>query len=162
VSEEELSPPLRARWWESVVLVGGFERAWAAAVWGVADGEADDFIGELIEHNLLSWDEAGRVYCLHDLVRDYAASRLCSASRQEAERGHARYCAAAFSRADDRFPKGCLAPAEALRWFDRVWPDVQAGFAWARERLEGDEEAARLCCEYGNRSSHARVLRQHA
>ncbi|HKI35203.1 MAG TPA: tetratricopeptide repeat protein [Gemmataceae bacterium] len=161
LSEELLPEPLRVRWRELVVLVGDFEAGWAAAVWGVDEATADGYLGALRCGSLLGWDGAARLYRLHDLVREYAGERLDGTARAEAERRHARYFCTLIADADDLFEKGGDATAEALCIFDRAWPNAQAGFACVRDRMEEDEEAARLCRDYVNRTSYIRDLRQH-
>jgi len=161
LSEELLPEPLRARWRELVVLVGDFEAGWAAAVWGTNEATADGYLGTLRRGSLLGWDCAAGLYRLHDLVREYAGERLDGTARAEAERRHARYFCKVIGDADDLYLKGGAAIAEALRGFDRTWPNAQAGFACVRVRLQDDAEAARLCCDYANRTPYLRELRQH-
>jgi tetratricopeptide (TPR) repeat protein len=161
LSEEQLPEPVRARWCELGVLVGGFEAAWAAAVWGADEATADGYLGTLRRGSLLDWDDETQTYRLHDLVRAYGRDRMDEATRSEAERRHARFFCQMIGDADDLYQKGGAVIAEALRVFDKAWLNAQAGCAWARARLQEDAEAARLCRDYANRSPYVRSLRQH-
>src|SRR5207248_8385789 len=91
LSEEALPEDLRSAWRILSVLVGGFEVGWAAAVWDVDADEAEDRLAALRRISLLEWDTQAQLYCLHDLVREYAASLLDPMQRLEAERRHGRF-----------------------------------------------------------------------
>ena len=143
------------------MLSGGFEASWAAAVWGVDETTAEDYLATLLEQSLLDWDDERQMYRLHDLVREYGRDRMDAAAREQALLRHARYFCEAVAEAENRYLSG-RDLAEVLRAFDRVWPDAQAGFAWAAQRPETDEEAARLLRDYPTRSLNIRLLRQHA
>jgi len=160
LSEEQLPELVRSKWPELSVLSGGFEASWAAAVWGVDETTAEDHLATLLEQSLLDWDDERQMYRLHDLVREYGRERMDAAAREGAEGRHARYFRDAVADAEGRFLKGAEIP-DALRAFDRAWPDAQAAFAWAGRRPETDEEAARLRRDYPNRSLNIRILRQH-
>lgn len=161
LSEEQLPPAVRSKWAELAVLVGGFETAWAAAVWGMDEEAADTALGDLVTNSLLDWDEKTQSYRLHDLIREYADRSLNGPTRLAAQRRHARHFCGLLASANEHYLKGGPAVAEALGRFDRAWPDAQAGFAWAMKHLSGDKEAAGLCCEYANGSPNVRNLRQH-
>ncbi len=160
LSEEQLPEPIRSKWRELSVLSGGLEASWAAAVWGVDETTAEDYLAPLLEQSLLDWDDERRMYRLHDLVREYGRDRLDPAAREEALRRHARYFCEVIAEAQNGFMAGKDVSA-ALRAFARAWPDARAGFDWAAGRPESDDEATRLRRDYPNRSLHIRILRQH-
>jgi tetratricopeptide (TPR) repeat protein len=161
LSEEQLSGPLRERWRELAVLVGGFEAGWTTRVWGVDIGTADAWLGTLLEHSLLEWDVESRFYRLHDLVRDYAREQLSGEVRVEAEHRHAVYFRDLLHEIETVYLEGGERMAEAVRRLDRMWGNAQAGYGWAQSRMSGDHEAAHLCVSYPETGIYLLSLRLH-
>jgi tetratricopeptide (TPR) repeat protein len=162
LSEETLPEPLWTRWRELALLAGGFELAWAAAVWDVDEETAEDRVAALRKISLLRWDADTRFYRLHDLVREYAAERLTGAEREAAARRHAEFFCQVLCDAHELYLKGGAAITEALRRFDRAWPDAQASFTWMATRLKDDAACARLCVRLVLGCASMYELRQHA
>jgi tetratricopeptide (TPR) repeat protein len=160
VSEEALPEPLRTRWHELSVFSGGFELAWAAAVWNVDETAAEDDLGALRTHSLLLWNAEAQLYRLHDLVREYARGKLSDAHHAVAALRHASCFRDVMITADGVYQKGGESVAAALRLFDRAWVETQAAFAWARKHSE-DREAQRLCVDIPDRAAYLLYLRQH-
>jgi tetratricopeptide (TPR) repeat protein len=158
LSEETLPETLRTRWRELSVFAGGFETAWAAAVWHVDEVTSDDWLGLLRGSSLIEWGAKEELYRLHDLVREHALERLGGEAREAAARRHAVYFCKEVQAADDAYERGDIG---GLRRFDRVWLEAQRGFAWARERRQGDAELSGLCVGYVIGCPYACSLRQH-
>ncbi len=161
LSEETLPEPVRSRWVELAVLVGGFELSWGAAVWDVDEQQADAWLAVLMRASLLDWDEDKQFYRLHDLVHEYAANGLTQERRREVARRHARCFCQVVCAAEESFLKGGTALLEGLQRFDRVWPNARAGFAWLAGTLAQDDALASLLCRLVNGSRYVRHLRQH-
>src|SRR5207244_1811950 len=49
---------------------------------------------------------------------------------------------------------------EAVRRFDRAWPNLQVGLVWTKQQA-GDEESLRLCVRFPLRASYLLSLRRH-
>jgi tetratricopeptide (TPR) repeat protein len=160
-SEESLPQPLRTRWRELAVLAGAFELAWATAVWGVDEDTAEEYVAALGKISLLKWDAEAQFYRLHDLVREYAVTHLDVGACDAAARRHTEYFCQAARETNDAFQRGGETITMALRRFDRLWTDVQAGFAWATKRRQGDADVARVCRDYAIRCGYVLNLRQH-
>lgn len=160
LSEEALPKPVRAAWRELAVLVSGFEVGWAGAIWGVDADVAEDRVDALHRLSLLDWDGEAECFRLHDLVREYAAAALDDAARVRAERRHADCFLAEIGDAVALYKRGGVRIGEALRRFDRAWPEAQAAFARAQLRTD-DDAAQRLCVGLLDRAAYLLHLRQH-
>lgn len=131
--EETLPGEVRLWWHELAVLVGDFEAGWAAAVWGVDEETADDWLGVLRRNSLIEWKETTKEYRLHDLVRECADAALAESERLAAQRRHAQHSRAVLEEADDLYVKGGEGVVAAMRQFDRAWTNAEAAWAWVRQ-----------------------------
>ena len=52
---------------------------------------AHEALSYLLQYSMLEWNEKGRRYRLHDLMRDFARQKLEVHERDEAAERHARY-----------------------------------------------------------------------
>jgi tetratricopeptide (TPR) repeat protein len=158
-SEEALAEPLRTQWHDLAVFVAGFETGWAATVWDCPLDSAEERLTALRASSVLTWDTDERLFCLYDLVRDFAWGQLDAATREVVLSRHGLFCLAELKCADTLYARGGEGILEALRRFDRVWPEIKAAFA--RSRGSEDPEALRFCVELADRSAFLRSLRQH-
>jgi tetratricopeptide (TPR) repeat protein len=157
LSYDLLSGDLQKRWRELAVFPASFDGEGAAAVWEVEADPADEKLGELVKGSLVEGED-GR-YRLHDLARVFADSQLDEAERAGSRRRHAKHYLQVLDRADALYKQGGAALLEGLRRFDLEWENFQAGQAWAAERAEADEEAAKLCSEYPDGGAYFLPLR---
>ena len=100
----------------------------------------------LVEYQNLSEEGEGR-YHLHDLVRIFAAGRLVEAggeaARNDAQQRHAEHFKDVLSSATDLYQNGDA--LSGLRKFDMERMNIEAGWAWAKDNLAGNNSAASLC-----------------
>jgi hypothetical protein len=136
LSEAMLPIPLRTRWHELSLLVGGFEMSWAGAVWQADVDTADYWLGQLRRNSLIEWSESEQWYRLHDLVREYAAVHLDAEQRQLAARRHAAYFRNMMEDADRLYKEGGVGFGEAARVFDRAWANTERALSWAQEHTD--------------------------
>jgi len=159
---------LAARWQMLAVFPAPFERAAAAAVWGVEEGEARDGLSELAARSLVLYEREGGLYRLHDLMRLVAEDAFGYGGGKrdaEGERGrlreaamrHAVYYLQVGSQADDVYMQGGEHVLEGLRLFDRAWPHLWA--AYGRVQKRGDEAAAQWTSEFPGRVAYVLDLR---
>jgi predicted ATPase len=110
------------------VFRGGFQRS---AVEQVADAALSN-LSRLVERNLLRLDSGGR-YDLHELVRQYSASRLGADPRMHAET-YRRHYAFYFELAESA--EVGLRGSDQLAWLQRLEADhdnLRAALKWALE-----------------------------
>lgn len=158
-SEEMLPEPLRREWYALSVFVGGVEAAWAATIWECDRCEAEERLATLSKQSLVAWDADRAHYRLHPVVRDYTQAQLDSTARAEIEQRHRAFCLNELEEVETFYRLGAEAIAEALRRFDRVWPEIQAAFT--RSRGQSDPESQRFLVAVVIRATSPRALRQH-
>lgn len=135
-SEDLLSDATKAAWPGLAVFAGGFEKAWAAAIWAVDEDAADDYLGELQRHSLVGWDAADRLFLLHDLVREYADGRLDAAVRGRLDRRRDVFFCQEIEAASYQLGCGTRQAEAARRRFERMEVEVEAMFErFAQPRL---------------------------
>jgi len=159
---------LAARWQMLAVFPAPFERAAAAAVWGVEEGEAHDGLSELAARSLVLYEREGGLYRLHDLMRLVAedafgyggGERDVEGERArlgEAAMRHAVYYLEVGSEANVLYMRGGEHVLEGLRQFDEAWPHLRAAYGRMRER--GDRAAAQWTSEFPGRTAYVWDLR---
>ena len=114
----------------------------------------------LVDYQLPGKESEGR-YHLHDLVRLFAASRLQSGEKVQAEKRHAEHYKNMLTLYDERYIMGGEDVLAGLALFDLEWSNIRAGQAWAEENLEVDPLAAELCKSYPNAGAYVLDLRLH-
>jgi tetratricopeptide (TPR) repeat protein len=123
----------------------------AAAEEVVCQDECHRHLSELVRWSLVEYrllDEAGEGrYHLHDLVRLFAAERLevagGEAVRNDAQQRHSEYFKDALSSATELYGNGDA--LSGLRKFDLERMNIEAGWAWAKNNLAGNNAVASLC-----------------
>jgi len=161
-------PDLAARWQMLSVFPAPFERAAAAAVWGVGEGAARDGLSDLVARSLVLYEREGGLYRLHDLMRLVAEDAFgyeggerdeegARAQLAEAAMRHAVHYLEVGSRADDMYMQGGECVLEGLWLFDGAWPHLRA--AYGRMRGRGDEAAAQWTSEFPDRVTYVLDLR---
>ncbi len=162
---------LAARWGMLAVFPESFERLAAAAVWEDPAEPARDALSALLTRSMVLYDQDRARYRLHDLMRDVArgayadaADPVTTAEQEQrtlaAEARHAAHYRGVLARANELYLQGGDAIAAGLALFDLEQHDIEAGQAWAAERVEEDDDAARLCSSYPDAGAHVLNLRQ--
>ncbi|MSP13384.1 MAG: tetratricopeptide repeat protein [Chloroflexi bacterium] len=159
LSYDLLPAPLQAQWAQLSVFPGSFDAQGAAAVWELEGDEAQDTLGDLLGYSLVD-GQAGR-YRLHDLARLYAAARLAPAAEAPARLRHAAHYETVARATSDLYLQGGASLLQGLALFDREWPNIQAGQAWAAAHTAADPAAAALCNTYPDAGLYCLFLRQH-
>lgn len=157
-----LAPAAIERWSMLGVFAGSFDRRGLMAVWSEPDEDAAlDRIGALVGRGLVEVESAGGVsrHRLHDRVRDFARERL---GEQAAEtfRRHAQHYGQRLAEMEDDHLKGHDAALGAFASFDVERSNIESGWRWSVGRLEEDEGAMRLACDYPDAGACILGLRQ--
>ena len=125
-----------------------FDRAAAAAVWGLGEHVADERIGQLIRFALLGWSPQTERYSLHDLVREFCVQHIDPALAEAARQRHAIHFEHVLGEAEQLYFGHSDAQRRGIALFSRERPNIAAGISWAIDRSDSEPEAARLCCLY--------------
>ncbi len=155
---EALTPEHKRLWRTLAVFPGDFDVAGAAAVWAAEADVAQEVLGGgLYSVSLVEW-RGGRCR-LHDLARDFAASRLEEEERQTAARRHAGHYIEVLKEADRLYSEEGESILGDLALFDTEWHNIRVGQAWATERSNDDREAVELRNRYAGTGTYCLHLR---
>ena len=161
LSYDLLSPELRRLWSMLSVFPAGFDRVGATAVWAMDQDSAAGSLSDLVKWSLVEFDPAIERYRLHDLARDYAASRLQADEKAEAEEQHAEHYINMLSSSKELYKQGGENLLAGLALFDREWSNIQAGQSWAERNLQDKTAAVSLCSSYPEAGIYVLDLRLH-
>jgi tetratricopeptide (TPR) repeat protein len=161
LSYELLAEEQRRLWRLLAVFPGTFDSPAAAAVWELDADSASEALGDLVRSSLVEWEEKDERYRLHDLARSFADRHLAETERETAQRRHAEYFLELLWTAKGLYKQGGDSLGRGLRLFDAEWGNIQTGFAWASDRAQKDETAARICGDYPDAGAFLLNLRQH-
>ncbi len=163
ISYNLLDEPLQRFWRGLSVFPGQFDAAAAGSVGQFEDAkEAEKALGDLYAASMALWEEKTNRFRLHDLARDYARARLSDPERAGDEQRHAAHFYDVLRSANKLYKEGRDAMLEGLALFDREWPNIRAGQAWAAVHCESDKTTATLCKDYPNAGTYCLHLRLHS
>ncbi len=152
-----LPDDLERRYRHLAVFAGDFDAPAAGAVWELGEDETDDALGSLVRRSLLEGKD-GR-YRLHDLAQAFAVSRLTGEEKEQVELRHAEHYRGVLEEANHLYKNGNEHIVAGLALFDREWHQIAAGQAWAADKLQEREEAARLVSGYPHAGGYVLGLR---
>ena len=152
----------RDAWTMLGVFVADFEVEAVAAVLDVDGDRASDLLSEILQRNLIEWDEPSDRYRLHDLVREYVRRDITESAAQSAGMRFAEHFAGVAMRADDRVAEGGDAMLEGLATFDRERRNIAAALAWTMDRAGADARVASLLVHVLCGSAYSLALREQA
>jgi tetratricopeptide (TPR) repeat protein len=161
LSYELLSPELQRLWCMLSVFPADFDRAGAAAVWEIDFDSAAEALSSLFKLSLVEYHEAAGRYHLHDLARDFAASRVEPGAKSEAQQRHAEHYRIVLFASNELYKKGGEGILASLQLFDLEEINIKAGWIWAEMNLEGSSSAADLCRIYPDAGVYVLDLRLH-
>lgn len=167
VSYQLLSETLQSAWRMLGVFSTTFDEAAVAALWQVDHEEAKQRLQQLVAYGLAqpfvyaealeSASQNGPRYQLHPLLHSFADTILSDEERMSAQLRYATHYKHVLERADELYLDGQQLAAFAL--FDREWPNIEAGQAWAAAYMTEHEEAAELCNDYPDAGAYLLTVR---
>ncbi|MDT7540783.1 MAG: hypothetical protein QOE33_687 [Acidobacteriota bacterium] len=161
LSYDLLTPELQKLLRALAVFPDTFDGAAAAAVWKMEQEEAQDALGDLVNHSLLDFDEGTARYSLHDLARLFADNRLTDPERYFTQACHSAYYFDLLIRVEHLFIKNSEAILQGLMIVDAEWTNIEAGQSWAARHAGDSDAMAHLCSDYPRAGVSALVLRLH-
>ncbi len=156
-----LADDAKARWRALAVFPAPFDWIATASMWAMDENETRELLGELVRFSLLDYDQATERYSLHDLLTDFANTRLSQDERQITQLRHAQHYVQVAAAANQLYLKGGENVLLGLKLFDAEWQNIRAGQGWAASKADSSEDAARLCSEYPGAAIQCLTLRVH-
>jgi len=125
-----LVPEDLKKFWRMVsVFPSDFDVSAAASVLGMDKECALEHLGDLYFHSMIERDESTGWYYLHDLVRDFASSRLTKEEEYQSRLRHSRHYIDVLSKANDLYKQGGENVLQGLKLFDLEQKNIEAGQA---------------------------------
>jgi len=167
VSYQLLSETLQRAWRMLGVFSTTFDQAAAAALWQVDHEETKQRLQQLVAYGLVqplvyaealeSASQNRPRYQLHPLLHSFADTILSDEERMSAQLRYAAHYKDLLEQTDELYLDGQHLAAFAL--FDREWPNIEAGQAWAAAYITEDEQAAELCNDYPDAGAYLLAVR---
>lgn len=148
-----------------VQMVQGLAGKLPPARWTVRplpEGQTREHLRALRDRSLLTYDRDSKRWLQHDLVRLAASGAWESLDKQEkgeARLRFARHYEQVAREAKRTYAQGGEGVLEGLAIFDREWPHIGAGQAWAAAHAAEHDEVARLCNDFPDAASDFLPLR---
>ena len=161
LSYELLGPELQKLWCLLSIFPADFDRAGTGAVWELDLDPAAKSLSDLVKWSLVEYDPNNERYSLHDLARDFAASRLQHEEDVAAQQRHAEHYKNVLFASNGLYSQGGENVLAGLELFDREWANIQTGRAWAERNLQSGSVAGSLCNSYPEAGAYVLDLRLH-
>ena len=152
---------LQTLWRRLSVFPASFDLAAAAEVSGLDADVTSERLARLSAQGLLELDTPSQRYQMHEQVRQAAEARLAPAERRDARTNHAVCYLHVLAQAESLYRQGGKSELGGLALFDREWPNIQAGQAWAADQAgaAGRATEARLSTDYPSAGTQVLDLR---
>ena len=82
---------------------------------------------------------------MHDLLADFAVSKLSPSQELDARLKHAKYYMMIMGQADALYHKGGNYIADGLSLFDAEWAHISAAYLWSATLIDKINPVAMLC-----------------
>jgi tetratricopeptide (TPR) repeat protein len=143
-SFQQLSENEQRYWSILSIFPTSFKRDAIAAVWGLDDETALDILSRLHRLCLLEFDSATDKYHLHDLLRDFAATKLTGEDKPSAFLNYLRHYQSVWAVAEEQYAKGGDNTRTALLLFDSEFEHLKRAYEWALANTNTDAVSALL------------------
>ena len=138
-------PDAQKRLWLLLsVFHSSFDRAAAAAVWGVNDELARTHLGVLLRHSMLEWEQESGRYRLNALLRNFADQQLDEPSRASACRRYAEHYVSVAEAAEPHLTSARRGRGNFMTTLETELKHFQALAQWADLDVAHCELALRL------------------
>jgi len=116
-------------------MASSFDRAAAKALLAAAvtdpdEEEPGDWLDSLVHFNLLEHDPDNHRFDWHDLLHEFAATKLDNDRAETARTAHARHYADVAQLSKELYKHGHDSMMQGLALFDRERPQIEAAFAY--------------------------------
>ena len=166
LSYDLLNKKQQKLWRMLAVFPSSFEVMGAGAVWGIirrdvalqrlynadlqdeALDKTQEALSDFVRYSILDYDPTTKRYNLHDLAKVFADSRLSEKERYEVGLRHATHYENILELANYLYLQGNENITQGLKLYDTEVENINVGQAWASERAEKDNAAAKLCNAY--------------
>lgn len=114
----------------------------------VCEDSSNSQLSKLVELKLVTHDEVGKRFRLHNIVRQFAAGYLTKGELATAQTRHAEHYLKVIEQAAELASKDGKKSIKGLHLFDLEWENIRTAYNWAKENMVMEKDAAAYCCRY--------------
>jgi tetratricopeptide (TPR) repeat protein len=151
LSYQMLSTRERGFWSRLAVFPAPFDRSAAASVWELDDEKTHNLSSKLCQYSLLKYDSVSGRYRLHDLLRDFASTKLTPSKKKLSRLNYFRHYQNVWRAAEELYAKGGDDLTRGLLQFDTESTHLMSAYKWALENAEMDPEISKILTEIPGR-----------
>lgn len=159
----QIDTELAAKWLKLAAFEDNFNELAVGALWSGLDTKTEfyNFIGknivldevradlsELVKNSLLEWNPQSRRYRMHDLLKDFAKSRIQPQTWNSIKTIHSMLFQAMLSNADEMFKTSANRMVLGLSIFDNEFENIQGGRIWANQNKKNSHLMAEIASIY--------------
>ena len=130
-SYQQLSEDEKQYWSMLSIFPVSFKRDALAAIWSLDEDVARKLAGKLHQYSLLQYDSATNRYRLHDLLAEFASTKLTEGDKTIALLNYLRHYQRVWNTAEDLYTKGGNELSHGLSLFDTEYIHLETAYEWA-------------------------------
>lgn len=153
LSYTQLSGDDKKCWRMLGIFPASFDYNAAQTMWKLREGLTRKLLGSLARYSLLEYDEALSRYSLHDLLADYALSKLDQAEEITAMIAHSVHYLKVLFNINQLYIKGGNDLLLCLQLYDAEWINIEVGQRTSVVYIEENREATQACNWYARQAS---------
>ncbi len=146
-SYQQLSDDEKDCWAMLAIFPVSFKRDALASVWSVDDVTARHRASKLHQYSLLEYDTVTNRYRLHDLLSDFAGTKLSVERRFIAHLNYVRHYRNVWCFLEELYTKGGDHIMRGLYMFDDEYPHIRTAYEWSIENWSTNEKIAEIIKE---------------
>jgi tetratricopeptide (TPR) repeat protein len=153
LSYNELSDEDKKLWRMLGVFPASFDISAAQSMWDLPEDQTSKLLSSLRRYSLLEYDENVSRYHLHDLLADYALSKLDRAEEISALIAHSVHYIKVLFNINELYLKGGDDLLLGLQLYDAEWINIEMGQRTSVIYMEENRRAAQACNWYAKQAS---------
>ncbi|HCB01476.1 MAG TPA: hypothetical protein DEP19_03750, partial [Anaerolineae bacterium] len=160
LSYNHLNQEQQKMWRTLGVFPAPFDSIAVAAMWEIEDVKnAEEVLSLLMRYSLIDFNEASARYELHDLLGEFARSKMKGGEEEEAYIQHAKHYMQVMETADELYLQGGENILLGLRLFDVEWENIRSAHAWITTNVNASESIAELGMYFPDAATYCLDLR---
>jgi tetratricopeptide (TPR) repeat protein len=149
-SYQQLSNDEQRFWNMLVVFPASFKRDALVSVWNLNNAATRKVAGKLCQYSLLEYDPITTRYHLHDLLADFAYTKIEYPDRTLALLNYFRHYRDVWHTAEELYTKGGKDATRGILLFDAENIHIKTAYGWAIENIDSNKEIPTILKEIPN------------
>lgn len=135
-SYKTLTKNERKYWSMLAVFPASFNRSAIATLWDLDDEAAHQIASKFCQYNLMEFDMISSRYHVHDLLIEYANSKLSKTDKEISRQNHLKHYRAEWFKAEELFKQGGENVSHGLNLFDSEYVHIETAYNWALKKKD--------------------------